>query len=104
MSLLDNLTIEDLDADQRELAECVGLEAYKKLVGNYAGSYVYIQKTDTITAGLRNAAMREEFNGYNYLELARKYNLSESSVRRIVAEKLPEIRAAPLENQISLFE
>ena len=36
MSLLDKLTLDDLDADQRQLAECVGLEAYIKLLKNYA--------------------------------------------------------------------
>lgn len=28
----------------------------------------------------------EEFNGYNYAQLSRKYNLAESSVRRIIRE------------------
>ena len=38
MSLLDKLTLDDLDADQRQLAECIGMEAYRKLLKNYAGS------------------------------------------------------------------
>lgn len=104
MSLLDNLTLDDLDADQRELAECIGLEAYKNLITTYAGSYLYICKPDTLTISVRNTAIKKEFNGYNYLELAHKYNLSESSLRKIVTEELLKIKNTPIDNQISIFD
>lgn len=104
MSLLDNLTLDDLDADQRELAECVGIEAYKNLVQTYAGSYVYVCKEDTITSELRNRIIKQEFNGYNYLELARTYNLSERTIRNIVADELQKIRTEPIENQVTFFD
>ena len=76
MSLLDKLTLDDLDADQRQLAECVGLEAYIKLLKNYAGSNVYIRMPDKITLSLRNEEIRKKFNGYNYRQLSAAYNLS----------------------------
>lgn len=104
MSLLDNITLDDLDPEQRELAECIGLEPYKKLVQNYAGSYVYVCKPDTITASVRNTQIQKEFNGYNYLELAKKYNLSEISIRRIVAPVLVAVKAAPFPGQTSFFD
>lgn len=104
MSLLEKLTLEDLDEDQRQLAECIGLEAYKNLLRNYAGSYIYVCKPDTITANVRDEQIRKEFNGYNYLDLAKKFNLSEISIRRIVASVLKEVKAAPLPGQISLFD
>ncbi len=97
MSLLDELTIEDLDCEQKELAECIGLAAYKKLVENYAGSYVYVCKPDTVTKNARNMQIEKEFNGYNYLELAKKFNLSEGSVRRIISAMLEA-------HQMSLFD
>ena len=104
MSLLDNITLDDLDPEQRELAECIGLEPYKKLVQNYAGSCVYVRKPDTVTASIRNTNIQKEFNGYNYLELAKKYNLSEISIRRIVAPVLVAVKAAPLPGQTSFFD
>lgn len=104
MSLLEKLTLEDLDEDQRELAECIGLESYKRLVRNYAGSYVYVCKPETVTAAVRNAEIRREFNGYNYFELAKKYDLSEISVRRIISPILKAVKAAPLPGQISFFD
>lgn len=104
MSLLDNLTLDDLDDEQRELADCIGLEAYKKLITTYAGSYVYVCKVETLTAELRNSIIKKEFNGYNYLDLARKYDLSERTIRYIVSDQLIRIKAEPLENQITMFD
>ncbi len=104
MSLLDNLTLDDLDEEQRELADCIGIEAYKKLVRNYAGSCVYIRKPDTVTVNIRNEKIKKEFNGYNYLELAKKFNLSEISIRRIVSPVIAEAKAAPFPGQISFFD
>ncbi len=103
MNLLDSLEIEDLSADQRELAECIGMDAYKKLLKNYAGSCVYVCKPDTVTLNARNAQIRKEFNGYNYLDLAKKYNLSEISIRRIVSPVIAKVRAAPLPGQVFFF-
>ena len=104
MSLIDKLTIDDLATEQRQLAEVIGIEAYRRLVEAYSGSYVYVQKIDTVTAQLRNAELLDEFNGYNYLELAKKYNLSESSVRRIVTEKLSNMRYIQPDEQLSFFD
>ena len=77
-----------LSGDQRELAETVGLDAYKKMVGQYGGSSIYINKTDTITRSGRNAEIQQKFNGSNYRELAKEYGLSEPSIRRIVNKKI----------------
>lgn len=104
MSLLDKLTLDDLDADQRQLAECIGLEAYKKLVRNYAGSSIYVHMPDKITANKRNAEIREKFNGYNFRDLAREFNLSDVSIRRIVSPVLAAVKAAPLPGQTSFFD
>lgn len=104
MSLLDNLTLDDLDGEQRELAECIGIEAYKKLLKNYAGSPIRVRMPKTITKPLRDDEIREKFNGYNYRELALEYDLSESSIRNIVRPKIPYIKAAPFEGQTSFFD
>lgn len=98
---IDKLTsIEQLRDDQRELAEIIGLDAYKKLVVNYAGSFLYIQKIDSVLKDLRDNEIREKFDGGNYGALAREYNLAEATVRDIVAEKRKRLRTAPLEGQM----
>ena len=93
------VSFDQLSGDQRELAEIVGLETYRKLVANYGGMHVYICKSETILRELRNAEICEKFNGFNYRELAKKYNLSEKTVREIVSSKKDE----PMDGQISFF-
>lgn len=99
MNLLDELTLDDLQDEQKELAEIIGLEAYKKLISTYAGSFIYICKADTITANIRDRRIRKAFNGYNYRDLAQQYNLSENSIRRILRNG-----NEPHEEQLSFFD
>lgn len=92
-------SLEQLSGDQRELAEIVGLEAYRKLVKNYGGMSIYINKPETILRDLRNTEICNSFNGFNYRELAKKYHLSEKTVREIISGK----EAEPLDGQVSFF-
>lgn len=102
MNLLEELTLDDLDEEQRELAECIGFEAYKRLVNTYAGSFLYISKPDTLTVKIRNRKIIEEFNGSNYYFLARKYNLTERYIRKIIAHQTDEQQ--PSEEQMSFWD
>ena len=85
MTDMDNVTIESLDGEQREIAECVGIDGYRKLVENFGGTSVYIQKSDKTAKNLRDEKIKAQFNGGNYKALARKFNLSESAVRKILS-------------------
>ncbi len=82
--LLDELTEDYLDEEQLELAECIGIESYRVLLKTYSGFNLYIQKIQTILIPIRDKHIRKEFNGGNYKALAKKYSLSERSVRRII--------------------
>ncbi len=104
MNLLDELTLDDLDPEQRELADCIGLEAYKKLVATYAGSSLNIRMPGNLTIKQRNRKLIKEFNGYNFGELARKYGLTERQIRYIVADHVRLERSRPPPGQISLFD
>lgn len=78
------VSLDQLSSDQRELAETVGLEAYRKLVANYGGMSLYIPKRGIIPKEVRNKEIKKRFNGSNYRELARKYDLSEMTIRRVI--------------------
>lgn len=104
MSLIDSITIDDLPDEQRELAECIGIDAYKNLVRHYAGSFVYVCKPDTLTANIRNEEIKRKFNGYNFRELAIEYGLAEVTIRRIVSPVLTEVKAAPVPGQMSFWD
>lgn len=101
MDLLDKLILDDLDAEQRELADCIGLEAYKKLVATYAGNPINVRMPERLTLKLRNDKIRKDFNGYNYGALAVKYGLCKNQIRNIVADITTEKRNQPLPEQIT---
>lgn len=86
---LNGIGIDDLQGDQRELAELIGLETYLKLVRIIGGSSIYIAKGDKLEAIIRNRKICEEFDGKNYRHLAAKFSLSERVVRTIINESLP---------------
>ena len=101
---IDDITLDRLTADQYSLAELIGIEAYKKLVRIYGGSSIYIWKADTIMKNYRNNEICSKFNGFNYRELAKEYNLSEKMIREITSDKLKEIKNMPDEEQLTLFD
>ena len=78
---------EQLAGGKKELANVIGLEAYKKLVQHYGGSYIYINKPDTVTRKERDAEICRKFNGKNYCQLAQEYNLTENRIRSILKQK-----------------
>ena len=77
---------EQLSGSSRELADIIGIEAYKKLVQHFGGSYIYINKPDTLTRNERNIEIRKKFNGSNYCQLAQEYQLTENRIRSILRE------------------
>lgn len=95
---------EDLSPEQSEMADCIGHEAYSRLVERYGGQAVYIPKADSLKRSARDEKICEEFNGFNYKYLCMKYGLSERTIRAITSEKNREILNAPVEGQVSFFD
>lgn len=83
--MLDKLTIKDIEnKEQKAIAEIIGIEAYISLVKNYGGTSIYILKEDSLIRGIRDSKIKSEFNGYNYSYLAKKYKLTDRTIRDIV--------------------
>lgn len=100
---LDNITMDDLDERQRDIAECIGLQAYISLLRTYAGTHIDVRMPDTITIGIRNREIVDNFDGTNVRELANKYGLSESYIYRIVSGKIGKIKLEPPDGQTKLW-
>ena len=94
------IQLSDLQGDQRELAEIIGIEAYLQLVKVYGGTTIYIAKMDKLQNIKRDAEIAEAFNGYNYRQLAYKYRLSERTVREIIARENNKLTGT----QMSFFD
>jgi len=85
--ILNELNISSLHETVAQLIELIGIENTFKIVETYGGLELYIPKLDRQLLHVRNARIREEFNGANYAELALKYKLSENRIRSIVHKK-----------------
>ncbi|MGN0601145.1 MAG: Mor transcription activator family protein [Oscillospiraceae bacterium] len=99
-----DIIYEDLSVDQQELCDCIGMDAYEKIVTRYSGQSLYIPKLESVLRSSRDEKIRADFNGYNYKFLAIKYNLSERTIRMITSDILQEKKNAPLEGQITFDE
>lgn len=97
MSFLDTVTLEDLSGEQLAIAELIGIVNYRKLVKNFGGNQIRILQEDTLVKEKRDNEIRSLYNGRNELELSRKYNLSDRTIRSIVANM------KRIEGQTSLF-
>lgn len=100
---LDDLILEDLCGDQYDLAECIGLEVYVKLVRNFAGLPITVPMPQSINKNARNRKIIKEFNGYNAKKLAKKYGLSKRRINELTAEKLKKMKEAPIDGQLKMF-
>ena len=103
MSALDRVQMSDLDEEQQQVAEVIGLDNYKRLVNVFGGLSIYIPKADAWERMARDEQIRAEFDGYNFKELAGRYGLTEVRIRSIVSDKMREVRARPMDGQQSLF-
>lgn len=83
---LEYVQYEDLDENDQDIVDCIGLENFKNLVRTFGGSTINIKVSKNIALDYRNKQICSEFNGGNYKQLARKYNLSDASVYRIISD------------------
>ena len=83
---LDTLTIEQLDGESLELAEVIGIEAFKKLIAVYGGSRVlYIPTLVKLRTSMRDRQLIRDYQGGEKTRrLAQKYQISERRVRQII--------------------
>lgn len=93
---IKDISEEQLPEPYKSIAREIGLEGTLRLANLYQGTGFYLPKLDTLLAEIRNKRIREEFNGGNHRELARKYELTERWIYEIIGQTRDE-------NQISLF-
>ena len=95
MELLAELVPEELPAPYCDIASAVDMKTALHLAMLYQGAHLYFPKLDDVIRSKRNEKIRAEFTGYNFRELAIKYNVTDRWIRELVCE--PED-----ENQIKL--
>ncbi|HLA00752.1 MAG TPA: Mor transcription activator family protein [Thermodesulfovibrionales bacterium] len=81
------LELETLPPRYQEIARIIGIENAIKLGNEFGGGYIYLPKLTSLSLEGRNKKIAEEFDGHNYNPLARKYNLTVTSIRRIIEKE-----------------
>lgn len=57
--LLQCLKYEDLTQSHKDFADMVGFDAFKALIHQFGGTYLYIPKEDNVVRPARNAGIRD---------------------------------------------
>lgn len=79
-----NLKLSDLPEQFEIIANKIGLENMSILIKEFGGSSVYFPTEKMIYKDARDRNIVEEFDGFNYKELATKYSISVSYARTII--------------------
>ena len=75
---------DDVAEDYPDLVKFLGMEKAEKTIEEFNGTYVYFPSIKRCALTKVYGALREEFDGYNHVRLAKKYGYTERHVRRIV--------------------
>ena len=103
-SLQTQTWVNDVEPDMlpepyRKLSDILGVENVLKLADEFQGTNIYFPKLDGTLKLIRDKKILEDYQqGSNMKLLARKYGLTETWVRLILAENAVD------SNQLSLFE
>lgn len=97
-ALVQELTLNDIQSElYRMIAEEIGIENLCKLAKLVGGSTIYMPKLECFVRPVRDVHIKEEFNGYNHSELAKKYGVTERWIKELCG-------SGHLEGQYNLFE
>lgn len=99
----EDIQLDDLPDEYREVARIIGIKAALDLVQSFAGCQLYVPKLSTIARQHIYRQMYDDFNKHgNFKQVAVKYNLSESHTRQVI--KAEQRRRFPVrERQGELF-
>lgn len=85
--ILDSVQKEDLPEGVKDLAEIFGIDTVMELIDYCGGSCLYFPSKGSIIKSARNRVIKQEFDGGNYKELARRYGISDIQIRKIIKLK-----------------
>ncbi|ASN72388.1 hypothetical protein 10S7_11 [uncultured Caudovirales phage] len=81
----------------RDIAEEIGVLNFLKVAKLVGGTTFYIPKAESLMRPVRDLHIKKEFNGYNHLELAQRYDVTERWVRQICGD-------GSIEGQVTIFD
>ena len=79
--------LDDVPEKYMPLVEVMGFDAFMATCSAYGGGQLYIPSLAILRNAARDRAIREQFDGGNYKELASRFFLCERYIRRICSPK-----------------
>lgn len=85
----DDIRLEDLQEQHQQYAQVIGVDNMIALAQEYGGTQIYIPKVDELIKNRKYRAISKGYEeGMTIKELAAKYQVSESTVYRLVREQI----------------
>ena len=101
----EDIILDELPEVYQHLANLIGTENMLKVAKAFGGGEsIYFPKLEAIHRPARDKKIIEEFNGYNFKLLAKKYGLSEIRIRSIVKDVIDFERNKPAPGQLTIFD
>lgn len=102
--LLELLKPEDIkNSSAAEIAQLIGMQAFRELVFRYGGCNLYIPEARKLILPVRDEMILREFNGSNRTQLARKWGVSERHMRNLTKEKMAGLKMEAASGQTRFF-
>ena len=76
--LAREININNLPEAYQDIAQIIGVEATLLLSEYLGGTRFYFRKINGLLMDKRDEQIRKEFTGFNHIELARRYGLTET--------------------------
>lgn len=84
--ILKNICVDELPEPYNDMARIIGTENLIKLIEEFGGTQIYLPHKDKLMKQYKYQAILKEFNGSNKRELSKKYDISESTIYRIIKQ------------------
>ena len=85
--LIEKIKGSELPEPYSTISMLIGLEETLVIAKELGGARYYFPKFESLFRDNRNTMIYDEFNGNNYRDIAKKYNLSETRIREIVQDE-----------------
>ena len=83
IEVINLVELEHLKGEQRELAELIGIDAYRKIVSVYGGEKLFISRLDSIISANRKILVKAALSVYSDTEIMAAFNLTKREFERI---------------------
>ncbi len=81
---VDDVRIEDISYTYKDMVDIMGIENFIELTEVYGGSCIYIPMKKNVLIPCRNRLIKAKFDGINYREVAKEFDVSVNQVKVIV--------------------